>query len=227
MSSMKSIYDLVYSYIDIFYEDDKMSKEQKKAIHKEIKKLLGNGWCSCELYKGFQDIKRKFPEKQTLKVSQLFTSKRPIKKNLLEQGRFYYHNNLRLTSSPPKREIDYDSGDVTVINDPYFLEMKASYSVEDLTKYFMRQVGGGRPSDVKRYQGSLTWMLKSFDLEEILFMIDMAVNTARADDSALPDSPLDTQKAYKPALVIIDLKKTETIVAGGNKIVRKKRTRTS
>lgn len=219
---MKSSYDLVHDYVRIFYKNEKTSKEQKKAIHTEIVRLLRNGWCSCELYKGFKDFHKKFPEKQTINVARLFTSKRNVKKNLLTPGTFYYHNDLKLTSSPPKRTIDYDSGEITVINDPYFLEMKASYDVDDLVAFYMRQVGGGRPSDIKRYRGSFEWLLRSYGLEEILFMIDSKVNTAMAEDMPLPDSPLDIQKSYRDALVTIDLKKTETMVAGGDKIVRKK-----
>lgn len=224
---MASIYDIVYDYIDIFYTDESPTREDKKTIHSEVKKLLELGWCEEELVKGFKEGKKKRPDIYSAKVSQLFTPKKPKRINLIRPNVFYYHNDLRLTCAPPKREIDYDSGDITVINEPYFLEMKASYSIEDLIHYYRRQVGTSKSDDNNRFKGSLLYLLKSYTVEELLFMIDIMVNTCKADDLPLPSSPLDSQKYYKEAKEVINLKKTETIQAGGKAIVRKKRIRTS
>lgn len=224
---MASIYDIVYDYIDTFYRDESLSREDKKTIHSEVKKLLERGWCADEIIGGFRTAKGKRPDNISLKVTRLFTAKRPKQINLIKPGVFYYHNDLRLTCAPPKRDIDYDSGKITVINEPYFLEMKASYSVEDLVHYYKRQVGTGRSNDTNRFKGSLLYLLKSYSIEELLFMIDAMVNNCKAEDLPLPDSPLDSQKYYKDAKEVINLKITETIHAGGKAIVRKKRTRTS
>lgn len=223
---MASIYDIVYDYIDTFYRDESLDREDKKTIHLEVKKLLMNSWCTDEIISTFKAAKKNRPDIFSLKVAKLFVSKRPKKINLIEPGVFYYHNDLRLTCGPPKREIDYDTGIVTVINDTYFLEMKASYSVEDLIHYYMRQVGKSKSDDTNRFKGSLLYLLKSYTVEELLFMIDVMVNTCKADDLPLPSSPLDSQKYYKEAKEVISLKKTETIQAGGKAIVRKKRIRT-
>lgn len=219
-----SIYDIVHKYIETFYKNERLDKEQKKTIHAEVKRLLSYGWCSSELYDVFKRANRK---DATLKVSTLFRSKRPKSKNLLEPGKFYYHNDLRITSKPPKREIDYDSGEIRVINEPYFLEMKASYTVDDLISYYIRQVGRGSKQDFPRFRGSFEWLLRSFTLEEILFMIDTTVNMCQSEDMPLPMSPLDIQKYYREAKIIRTEKKTETVLAGGKKIVRKRRTRSS
>lgn len=221
-----SIYDLVYQYIDIFYRHEKLNKEQKKTIHCEIKSLLKNGWCSSDLYEGFIRAKKKRPDYRTLHVRKLFNVKRPKERNLLAPGVFYYHNDLRLTSGPPKRIIDYDSGEVKIINDPYFLEMKASYSVNDLINYYTRFVSGDA-GNKSRLIGSFNWLLRNYKVEEILFMIDVTINMCESEDLSLPHSPLDIQKYYREAKELIVLKETDTVLAGGRKIVRKKRAKSS
>lgn len=221
-----SIYDLVYDYINVFYEGVKLNKEQKKTIHLEMKRLLKNGWCSSELSSGFRTAKKKRPEWRALEVSKLFNVKKPQVRNLLKPQVFYYHNELRLTSAPPKREIDYDLGEVRIINEPYFLEMKASYNINDLIDYYIRQVDRDH-GNKQRLAGSFGWLLKHYTVEQILFMIDVTVNMCEAEDLSLPQSPLDIQKYFDDAKELIVLKKTDTVEAGGKEIVRKKRFRTS
>lgn len=218
---MMSIYDLVYEYMDIAYEDEKLSGKDKRTIHQEITKILKRGWCVEDILKVFKSSKS-----QTLQVSRLFTGKKKKLQNLLEPNRFYHHNNLRLTSAPPKRELDYDSGEIKVINEPYFLEIKASYTVSDLTIYYARQVNQSLTKDKKvRYEGSFNWLLKSFDVEQILFMIDATANYCTAEDQPLPHTPLKIQDFYQEGKMMFDNKKTEAVIARSDKIVRKKRLR--
>lgn len=223
---MESIYDIVYDYIDTFYRGVKLSGDDKKTIHHEVRKVLAKGWCADEIMKMFKEAKRKRPSFQSLKLSCLFTAKSRKKLNLIHPDVFYYHNDLRLTCAPPRREVDYDSGEVKVINEPYFLEMKASYSVDDLVYYFQRQTNS-KKGDPNRLKGSFGYLLKSYKVEEILYMIDVMVNTCLSEDMPLPDSPLDCQKHYKDAMKMRDNKRTETILAGGKKVVRKKRVRSN
>ncbi len=220
---MVSIYDLVYDYIEKFFQDERLTKEEKKTIHRGIKKLLALGWCSEEIQRVF----KQFKGKPTLDVERLFKGKKKSSINLIHPNIFYYHNDLRLTCAPPKREMDYETGEIRSVNEPYFLEMKASYTVENLVDYYLRQVGTHHKKDVNRFIGSFKWLLKSYKVEEILFMIDACVNTAKSEDLSLPESPLDIQKHHRIALENWNLKRTHTIQAGGNKIVRKKRTRRS
>jgi hypothetical protein len=220
---MASIYDIVYDYIDTVYPNEKVDKEQKKTIHREVKKLLSNGWCSSELLKGFKGAKKK---DATLSVSQLFRGKKRSLQNLLKPGTFYYHNELRLTSAPPKREIDYDSGEITTINEPYFLEMKASYTVENLIRYYARQTGLKLlEHELSRYKGSFNWLLKTYGVELILFMIDATINLCVSEDMPMPYSPLDIQRNQNLAVETRNQKITENTYSGGNTIVRKKRSR--
>lgn len=224
---MASIYDIVYDYIDTFYPRTKLDKEQKKTIHRGVKRLLDNGWCSSELCKGIRVAKKKKAE-QTLQIATFFRGKKKAQENLLRQGTFYYHNELRLTCRPPQRSIDYDSGEITILNEPYFLEMKASYTVEELVQYYARQTGLQlKDYEVSRYKGSFNWLIKQYNVEMVLFMIDATVNYSRSEDQPMPYSPLDIQRYQADAVSARNEKVTETIQSGGKQIVRKKRPRSN
>lgn len=218
-----SIFDIEDDYVGMVYDKTTPTKADRKTIRAELRALLNSGWCSSELYDGFRNTK----EYETPFVSDLFEGKRPRMKNLINTGTFYYHNDLRITSPPPKRMIDYDSGEITTISDPYFLEMKASYTMEDLILYYVRQVGNIHRPDHQRFEGSFNWLMKFYTVQQILFMIDVMVNTCQCEDLSPPESPLDIQRFYRDARIIYTEKKTETLIAGGKAIVRKNRTRRS
>lgn len=221
---MTSIYDLVYDYIDRFFSGKKLDKDKKKTIHAEFRKLIKAGWTSPELYAGINDWHRKHPDKPTIFVSNLFAAKRPKSRNLLEYGRFYYHNALRNTSPPPLRAIDYDSGEITTISEPYFLEMKASFDVEEVADYYCKQFEiKANKHEKSRIVGTFGYLLKNSDVERIMFMIDVAANECRAEDLPPLKTPLDITDYAKEALSIFHEKKTEAVLSGGNKIVRKQR----
>lgn len=223
-----SVYDLVHEYIRIFFPKKKLTKEQKKRIRQEINELLDKGWCADEIIEGFLSYKKRYPNASTMLVTTMFTTRTKKKINLLKPGKFYYHNDLRLTSPPPRKEIDYDSGEIKTISEPYFLEMRADYTIDDLTDYYIRQFRlKPNMNDRKRYRGSLLYLLKQDSLEKLLFMIDATANHCQAEDRSAPRTPLDITEQKKDALEARSAKITETALAGGKKIVRKKRVRTS
>jgi hypothetical protein len=218
-----SIYDIVHEYLSLFKK--KATKEFRRTVKNDIKELLANGWCADEIIKVIQQKHRSKPDVNNMYPSFWFATKRPKKRNLLTPGKFYYHNDLRLTSPPPKRELDYDTGEIKIVsNVPYFLEMKASYTIDDLIRYYAKQFRIKiTKEDWSRYQGSFNWLLKNYKLETILFMIDATVNHCEAEDLPVPSTPLEIRNYYREALEAKNAKKTEAVLSGGNKIVRKKR----
>jgi len=223
---MTSVFDLVYDYMDRFFPGEKLNKKEKQTIHNEIKKVLRYGWCSVDITRRFRDIKRKHPDLKTLKVSRLFSGRKPPQKNLLDPDVFYYHNVLRITCKPPRREIDIDSGEIINISEPYFLEMRACFTMDDLIDYYCKQFRIKlHKQERARYAGAFQWLLKMIDIEIILFMIDVAANTCLSEDKPAPSTPMDIRKYVREAMEIRDLKETEAVLSGGNKVVRKKRTR--
>ncbi len=222
---MASIYDLIYDYIARFYPDQKVDKETRRTIHREIKSLLKRGWCSSELFARFKVMGRRKGEPTPL-VRKLVSGTPPKKKNLLDPDAFYYHNLLRVTCKPPSRSLDVDSGIIINHSETYFLEMRASLTMEELVEYYCRQFRLTlRKGDIDRMMGSFRWLLQAYTVEEILFMIDMNANNCLQADRAPPRSPLDIKRYLDDAIHVRSLKKSEAVLSGGNEIVRKKRMR--
>ncbi len=219
---MYSVYDLVEVFRDTFCPGERFTKEEKKQLVRGLKEVLDNGHTTDSIIRAFQVYKKKNDHIE-FDVSSIVRG-RPKGYNLLRSKTFYYHNALRLTSAPPRREIDYNSGEIKNINEPYFLEMRASFTVDDLVDYYIKQV---RPTNMKnahnRFIGSFTYLLKSYSVEEILFMIDSLANHVMSGDRTKPNTPLDITHFYDDAMETRDKKRTETVLSGGKKIVRKKR----
>lgn len=220
---MYSVYDLVEEYREVFCPDEKFEREDKKELVRSLKECLDKGWNAHEIIQAFRVYKRKNNELE-LDIM-LMMRGRSSTPNLLNSRRFYYHNALRLTAAPPKRQIDYDSGEIISINEPYFLEMKASYNVDDLVGYYVRHLKPDiKRETVTRYKGTFGYLLKSYNVEEILFMIDAMTNHVLSNDARKPSTPFEIEKFYNDAKDMRDNKKTEAVLSGGKKIVRKKRT---
>lgn len=231
---MTSIFDLVQDYIDRFYEDVAVDKEEKVAIHREIRRLLRRGWCAEDIQRRFVQVERtpairkQVRQRIGTEVRKLFNQQTPTSQNLLSPSVFYYHNALRLTSKPPKRQFNIDEGTFVRINDPYFLEMRASYTVEELVEYYARQFSMKlHRQEYSRYVGSFNWLLGMYDVELILFMIDESANMVKAENYRPPRKPMDIDKYKADAIRTRERKRSEAVVAGVNKIVRRKRTRSS
>lgn len=220
---MYSVYDLVEEYRGIFCPDERFEREDKKVLLRSLKKCLNSGWNAHEIIQAFRVYKKRGYELE-FDVTKMMRG-RSATPNLLNSRRFYYHNALRLTAAAPKRVINYDTGDIISVNEPYFLEMKASFNVDDLVEYYVRHIKPQTMQDtVSRYKGVFGYLLKSYDVEAILFMVDALVNHVLSNDAKKPSTPFDCEKYYDEAREMRDKKKTEAVLSGGNEVVRKKRT---
>lgn len=231
---MTSIFDLVHDYIDRFYLDVEIEKDEKIAIHRDIKRLLKRGWCAEDIQRRFRQVDRSPNMRSQVRkrigtqVRKLFDQLKPESQNLLSPSIFYYHNALRLTSRPPKRQFNIDEGTFVRINDPYFLEMRASFTVEELVAYYARQFGMRlHRQEYSRYIGSFNWLLGMYDVELILFMIDESANMVKAENYKPPRKPMDIDKYKADAIRTRERKRSEAVIAGVNEVVRRKRTRSS
>lgn len=220
---MYSVYDLVEEYRDVFCPDEKFERGEKKELVRSLKACLDKGWNSHEIIQAFRVYKKKGYELE-FDVTKMMRG-RSATPNLMNSRRFYYHNALRLTAAAPKREINYDSGEIISVNEPYFLEMKASFNVDDLVDYYVRHIKPETRKDTaSRYKGVFSYLLKSYNVEEVLFMIDALVNHVLSNDAKKPSTPFECENYYTEAVEMRDKKKTEAVLSGGKKVVRKKRT---
>lgn len=191
-----SAYDLAKIYIEKNYSY--IDNVEKNCILNEIMEVLDNGVTSNQIYNKIYSFNKINKEHY-----KMFTSIEPISscRNLLKQNCFYYHNELRVVPNAPTKCIDYNSDDVFLedSNDSneYFLEMRASYTIDDLYNYCLskdrlREVC----SDKDKFIGGINYILKKTSIEPILFMIDVTNSIY-----------IDKEKDMKNIFEILDYKK--------------------
>ena len=221
---MLSLFDLAFHYIERFY-DEEPSTEEKRQIIEEFEDLFFYGWSMGDINKVIKRFIERNPGQKPSSVSESFEREYRGEDNLLTPGKYYYHNQLRLTPGPPVMHLDINLGEITTIEEPYFLEMRASYTINDLVDYYIKQfdVKAG-PDERKRLVGTFKYLLKTVDVEKLLFMVDVAINTVYSEDM--------DRNGFNPFKLIdfrtnaekqLGEKRTEHMLDGGEKIVPRKR----
>lgn len=214
-----SIYDLSYGYLK-GYSGEEVTDRLITESMTFIKQLLSAGWSSDEII-----YMMKLENDWTLQeFKHSFKGKKPKDKNLLKPDEYYWHPQLRCTPGAPKRAIDYDTGMITKIEEPHFLEMRASYTLDDLYWYYIAQHSEPETQgEVNKWKGALRYLLSQYSIDTILFMIDASANFIRAEDYQPFSSPLDMADYVREAQRMMGEKITEERMAGDEGIVPKRR----
>lgn len=165
----------------------------KKVIMDEVASLLAGGHSPGELESLFLQEHPKRSEVYSVKelfdlhgVTCRYGQVEEDSENLLTPGRFYYHPFLQKTPGPPRVRTDED-GNMLIIEEPFFLEMRERLTLEELHEYFRNYFGWPKMS--RKFEGAYRYLLKEetgYDVEELLFLGDCA----RAD--------MDTNGKYPP-----------------------------
>lgn len=221
--SAYSYFDLAFAYIERFY-DEEPSDEEKRRILGEIRWVLASGWTAEDIINEFKLFMGSFPDVRP-EIPELFEHLRRRNNNLIHPDGFYFHNQLRIMPGPPKRSLDINSGLITKTESEHFLEMRASYTVDDLTDYYIRQSRlPVAPNDRKRMVGAFNYLLKTYNVEMVLFMIDAGVNAVYSEDLGKDSlSPLKLADYIGQAEMQFGEKRTENITAGDDRVVPRRR----
>ena len=218
-----SIYDLAFGYLKLFQQLDK-ERDYKQSILNGFRALTQSGWTDRELIHHLLKVS-KTEERETFDLFSYFQSKKPTEVNLLTKPKVYYHNLLRLTSPPPVIDFDYNTGEAIRKVEPYFLEMRASFSIRELVDYFKSKthlyVSEVMPD--ARIIGAFKWLIKNFELELILFMIDEAEIQISSGRSQSLKNPSDVHEFFVPAKLQYEKKRNACKLAGGDQIVPRRR----
>jgi hypothetical protein len=219
-----SLYDLAFGYIKLFYMNTDISVSAKKEVIMDVVELLDKGWTAEELG---SHIKNYYTANRgaMMDLKAYFRNLKPTKVNLLKPCNFYYHNELRITTPPPVVDFDYNTGELIRTVEDYYLEMKASYTIDELANYFLSKVGlcPGEAMTKNRIIGALQWLANNYDIDLILFMIDIADDIIVTNNLNKLRIPSDVKEYYAEAKELMNNKITECKVAGGDKIVPRKR----
>lgn len=160
--------------------------DERITIIQSINNLLAQGFSEGEI-KGIINRHRRRCGRET-DIVRIFQNEKPDESNpnLLKPGWFYYHSELRLSPPPPKSKYDPKTRTIVREVEPYFLEMKASYTLEELVEYYCKTMGLEiNPNRMTRYKAAFLSLLESYSLDLILFTIDAAADI-RAQEGQSP-----------------------------------------
>ena len=212
---VSSVYELAFNLINKNYKD--IDNKTKVKIINKIIEVLQNGSSYNSINSkiqtsiiGSEDVERYLESTRTSNCS-----------NLINFNTFYYHNELRVVPSAPEVYFDLNTGDFVREPFEYFLEMKASYTIDDLIDYL-----GTKPSmsllfnNRNRLVGGLNSLLAKYDVDKLLFAID---HTDMVYDRRLIKNIFEIEEYMSEAEDSYNMKLTESVINETNKIVPKKR----
>ncbi len=218
----KSIYDLAVDYIELYIMPKEINNRIKNQILRDLKETLARGYTDTEILDILNDYVEDNPSHIPL-IPNLFNGK-PKQRNLLSPDKFYYHPQLRVMPGVPKKHWDQDTGEITTIEEYYFLELRASYTLLDLYKYYLRQMGLTDSEYARaRMLGGLKWLLKQHSVDLVLFMIDIGGNLKDEETDKGYFEPVELNNYDREALENMGAKITEERGAGNDHVVPRKR----
>lgn len=162
----------------VLIEKEPLEPDKQKELLKEFAKALNNGYTyqtlRNEILKSFHNHAM-FP---------FYRYNQPCgyDGNILQQGVMYYHKELKLMNSLPVVNHDIDSGTMTSSKVEYYLEPVASYTIDDLLKYFYSKgMADTTEYNYKRMYGMFKHMIGQYGIDKVLFMIEGAARAFEAD----------------------------------------------
>ncbi|CDQ41782.1 hypothetical protein [Virgibacillus salexigens] len=141
-----------------------------------IEKLLVKGWTVDLIKLELDAFKRSYPSvlNNIYHIEEIMNEKVPPH-NLIEPDVFYYHNRLRETAPPSRLRFNKETREYECHTEAFFLEMKKLFTLEDLLAYWYESNKQNyNENTMKQDKGRFKHLLGFYDIDEILFMIDIA-----------------------------------------------------
>ena len=189
-----------------------------------IDKLLEKGWTLEEIKNELDLFAQMYPlaVKNIYHMEEIMGNKQPPG-NLLEPDAFYYHNALRETSAPTKLVYNKEKQCYERIDQPFFLEMKKCFTMNDLLRYWYKS-NGMNPTEhhIKQDTGRFEYLLGMYDIDEILFAIDIAQATRKDNQQKPLRNVFELEKYIEEAKEAIQLKKSASRLEGIDRVFKRR-----
>ena len=105
-----------------------------------------------------------------------------VEGNLLQQSVRYYHKELILLSGPQEEAHNVDTGNITSSEYQFYVEPRASYTIDDLLAYFKKNVLYNQTLYTdNRLKGFFRHEVERFGLDVTMFMIEYLIRMGRSD----------------------------------------------
>lgn len=189
-----------------------------------IENLLKKGWTIPLIKKELDEFKKNYPAliPNIYHIEEILGNKQPPN-NLIEPDVFYYHNALRKTSAPSRMVFNEETREYERIEEPFFLEMKDVFTMEDLLEYWYESNGlRYNEHHIKQDKGRFQYLLGFYDIDEILFMIDIAQEERKRMKARPLTNAFQLEKYHEQAEEAIKQKRNVHVLQGINKVIPRK-----
>ena len=208
-----SVYDLTALYIKLIVKHE---TNQSMVILKRFAEILNNGYTFQAILK---DILIAFKNNTDFPFGKY---NKKIDCNLIKKGVMYYHKELKIMNSLPMIEHDIDKGTLTSSQVEFFVEPVASYTMDDLLKYFYSKGMADKVEyNPKRMSGMFKHMIGKYGLDKLLFMIEAAARMFNAEHKVFTLSDFDSYSST--ASQYLEEIQNNCKFSGGDKYVPKRR----
>jgi len=203
----------------------------KNHIFHQVQQLLAGGTSPSLLSSLLQEYAQKHPSPQEvydieeiLHYFQVDVRKGEVTQdpdNLMQPGVFYYHPALQVAPPPPTIiQLPDGSFQSSYEQEEFYLEMKDRFTLDDLVDYFYRKMEITHEFR-ERDKGAFRHLLKSFDLDTILYTIDEARLVAEDLGKLLPKSPFDLRDYLEYGIAILEDRKNTCYMEGLDHVIPK------
>lgn len=216
-----SVYDLAYIYKAAFNP----TRATRPLLHNLIE-LLNKGWTAKEILGQLRTFKKHNPNDEPAGGDLLiyFTGTQRREQNLIRPQDINFHQELLILPKLPVLDVNSDTGEIVQHTDDYFMEPRASYTIDDLLTYYYKKMSQkSEPWLYKRYIGALRYLLTPLTLDHLLYTIDAVGNMIRAGNIIVPSSPTALHDYSRHGMELMQACATETALQGGYKVVLRKR----
>lgn len=212
-----SVYDLAAFYTMLFV-GRRINKNELKNITDKFSYILDKGYtlkeCTSIMLKNMNN-KNNFHISDILKC----TSKH---ENIIKQNQMYYHKELRIQPKPSVTDIDYNTGTMVSTKQEYFVEIAASYTIEELMKYLLSfGYVNTYQWQYSRLKGLIEHYIKKYEIDTVLFMFEAIADNIDKDEREFDFNKFDnyyqTAKGYMNNII------NNCSANGGDKIEPKRR----
>jgi hypothetical protein len=202
----------------------------KNKIMNEIQEVIQGGTSEIKLEEMMNKYKEEHPEPSEVYSVQDILNYLKIKakkitididpENMLEQGKFYYHPELQVAPPPPTVVQLYDGTfESSYDNDEFFLEIREKYKLENLVEYFYNIMEITDSGMKERHKGAFKHILKSNDIDVILYTIDESRAMAEDVDKPRPKNPFDIIDYIDYGMEVFNERKNTCYMEGLNRVI--------
>lgn len=208
----------------------KAPDKYKVSIMANIEQILEGGMTIQELEGYLNGYKENHPSPHevyniddVLKFFNVSAKKAVVQRdpnNLLKAGEFYYHPALQVAPPPPViTQLDDGSFVSSYDTEEFFLEIKEKFTVEDLAQYFYSVMGIDGEGFRERDIGAFKHILRSYDLDTVLYTIDEARFLAEDLSKPVPKSPFDIRDYFDEGAMVLEERKNTCYMEGLDRVI--------